>query len=84
MSGHSGLSEGFRRLAVVAGIVAALFMIGGWVNNMVKAGDAAALHEPVMWAIPILASLLTGVAAWGVVRLLGWVVAGFIERRPPV
>ena len=63
--------EGFRRLSLVAAI---LFPAAMLIKNVANA------NAPTQWnewlAYPIFA-----VFAWGAVRIIGWVVAGFIADR---
>jgi hypothetical protein len=75
--------EGFRRLAVVAGVVAFLLELGGWVNNTNKAGMGSDLSLPFLWVIPSVVSVVSGLAVWAGIRAIGWIVAGFFTDRPP-
>jgi hypothetical protein len=76
---HSRLSEGFRRLSLVVGIAAGLLMGTGWVVNLSNdPGSRALLSQPLFWAACAGVSVVTGLLAYGAVRLVGWVLAGFL------
>jgi hypothetical protein len=61
-------AEGFRRLALLVGVLAGV-------------GSLPVLQpSPSHWWVGLLFMLVIGLAAWGLVRALGWVVAGFLGR----
>ncbi len=66
--------EGFRRLALAAGII--LGVIGAVVGIIIgnRADDllSAILTVAGFSAFPFL-------AGWGVIRIIGWIVAGFVS-----
>lgn len=71
---HTQLSTGFRRLAIVLGVIAALgFLVLVWSPP----GPAAWYQVPVLIGV---LGVVFGVT-WAVVRLIGWTVLGFY--RPP-
>ena len=68
------VDEGFRRLALAAGII-----LGG-IGAVVGVVLAAEIDDRLS-AILIVAgfSAFPFLAGWGVIRIIGWIVAGFVS-----
>lgn len=74
---RGGVAEGFRRVAIVAGILCAL--LGAFVGAVVVGGT-------VGWSILGIATVagfvgLCYVVGWGAVRVVGWIAIGFLSGR---
>ncbi len=78
LSRRSGAGEGFRRLAIivgsVCGLVGVLFAAGAGASIKVSSG---------MFGVGILVGFRATfyVTGWAVIRVIGWVVAGFFPSR---
>ena len=78
LSRRSGVGEGFRRLAIivgsVCGLVGVLFGLGFGASFKVSSG---------MFGVGMLVGFAATfyVTGWGVIRVIGWVVAGFFPSR---
>src|SRR5947209_19830741 len=92
-------SEGVRRLSLVVGIVAGIVTAIAYLKGVSTRWEElqAARQVYIEKGIPlppvtpprveiivlVVVTVVAGLTAWGVVRLVGWIVAGFvIDRRP--
>lgn len=71
-----GLAEGFRRFAIVIGILCAF--LGAVLGAVLAGGMGWSVAGVVAFAGLCVLGYLTG---WGVVRVLGWIVQGFLPVR---
>jgi len=75
-------SQGIRRLSTVVGAALALFMVIGWVVNVSRDPDTAYLLKlRVFWVGELVLGLVSFLVGAGVVRVAGWVIAGFAADR---
>lgn len=72
--------EGFDRLSVVASVVAGLLTLFGFLteNDWMPPTKGEGM-------LLLALSAIVGIAVWGVTRVIGWIVRGFIQQRrePP-
>jgi len=76
--------EGIRRLGIVAGVLGALAgAVGGYLLAMDAHASAAKglLGEPVLvdYGVAVSLPVVGFVLAWGIFRVLSWILAGFSE-----
>lgn len=78
LSRRSGVGEGFRRLAIIVGSVCGLVgvLFGAGVGASIKVSSG-------MFGVGILVGFAATfyVTGWAVIRVIGWVVAGFFPSR---
>lgn len=76
-SRHSRIVEGFGRLALVVGIC---FAVPGAITGLIIAGEV----DNAFVSVLVFAGFTAGAfgVSWGAVKVLGWIVDGFIGERP--
>lgn len=81
VTGKNGIHEGFRRLGIMLGILMTTFVFDDAVEFLVQATSLDASSVVIWFALAALATAGSFYVVAILVRVIGWVVEGFIKPK---